>query len=257
MIWRQNIDFKDFDFYDFPIFEDVLTRDELTSRVASSLSPFQIPANVPAILSGNIYDYCYEKTCNLINETRWRYNFLGEIGTYLLERGRYLQAYFRDVNKDIDLDNSTRVVSEGEEKAGKVDTKKTGSAENTQVSDVQSSNQQQGQLNLGDTLTVLNNQTTSTRYLASSNEEAYSTGSLTENHVASAGKNDTSKINVGMENGASLSDLQNINETNTTGKRSPIDIALNESNFNFQEWMEPLFQIIDTYFTPGGGGFYA
>lgn len=257
MIWRKNVDFKDFDFYNFPIFNDVLARNILTSRIVSALSPFQIPSSVPTLLSEGIYDYCYGKKCNSINETRWRYNFLGEISIYLLEQGRYLQAYFRDVNKDIEIDNSTKVVSEGEQKAGKVDTKKTGSAENSQASDVQGSNQQQGQLNLGDTLTVLNNQTTSTRYLASSNEESYSTGSITENHVATVGKNDTSKISVGMENGASLSDTQNVNETNTTGKRSPIDIALNESNFNLKEWMEPLFKIIDTYFTPEGGEGYA
>lgn len=257
MIWRKNIDFKDLDFYEFPMFENVLDRKILDARMISALSPFQIPSSVPTLISEDIYDYCFGKKCNLVNETRWRYNFLGEIATYILEQGRYLQAYFRDVNKDIDLDNSSKVVSEGEQKAGKVDTKKSGNVENNQSSNIQGSNQQNGQLNLGDTLTILNQQTTSTRYLASSNEEAYSTGSLTEVHGAAFDKNDSSKINVGMENGASLSDQKNINETNTTGKRSPIDIALNESNFNFKEWMEPLFKIIDTYFTPEGGENYA
>lgn len=253
--WRKNIDFKDFDMYDFPVFETVLDSTTLINRVIESLSPFEVPEPFPSILGNSVYDYCYGKLCNLKNTTRWKSNFLGEISVYLLENGRYLQAYVRDVNKNIELDNTSKVTTRGEEKTGKADTRKTGTVNNEQHSDVAGNNQQSGTLELGDTLTILNNQSTSTNYLASRNDEAYSRGSMTEMANASFGKGDVSSIGLGMENGASLSDTKNERVTDTQGTKSPLDIANEESAFKFLQWMEPLFTILDTYFMAGGGDY--
>ena len=254
-LWRKNIDFKDFNWYDFPVFEDVIDLATLNARVVNSLSVFIIPEPFPSILSQSIFDYCNGKLCNLKNEPRWRLNFLGEISAFLLENGRYLQAYVRDVNKNIEIDRTSKVTTRGEEKTGTADTRKTGNIENEQHSGVQGANQQTGTLELGDTLTVLNNQSTSTNYLASRNDEAYSRGSTTETGNSSVDKSDTANIRLGMENGASLSDTKDERVTDTEGTKSPLDIANEESSFKFRDWMEPLFSIIDTYFTPGGADY--
>lgn len=254
-LWRRNIDFRNCNMYNFPVFEDVIDNTTLNARVVNALSVFTIPEPFPSILSQSIYDYCNGKLCNLMNDERWKLNFLGEISAFLLENGRYLQAYVRDVNKNIEVDGTSKVTTHGEEKTGKADTRKTGNVENEQHSGVQGTNQQSGTVELGNTLTVLNNQSTSTNYLASRNDEAYSRGSMTETGNSSFDKSDTSNIRLGMENGASLSDTKDERVTETEGTKSPLDIANEESSFKFREWMEPLFKIIDTYFTPGGADY--
>lgn len=251
-LWRSNVDFRDFDFYEFPYFEDVIDVETVLNKVVNALSPFQIPMPFPQILADNIYDYCYGRQCNLKNTDRWEKNFLGEISIFLLERGRYLQAYVRDVNKNIELDGTSKTKVTGEEISGNATTKKTGNVETVQQSDVSGTSSQQGLHELGDTLTVLNNTTTSTTYLASANEENYSRGSVTENSASGFGKSVNNSVNLGVENGGSLSDSKHETLTETEGTKSPLDIANEESNFKFQEWIEPLLAIIDTYFTAGG-----
>lgn len=255
MIWRKDTDFKDYNFYDFPLFEMVIDRETLKQRVISSFSPFTIGEPFQTILSDAIYDYCFGKMCNLKNDERWKLNFLGDISIFLLEKGRYFQAYVRDINSNIDQDNSYNLTTEGEIKIGKVDTKKNGNISNSEGSEVLGNNEQNGQLNLGDTLTVLNNQTTSTRHLASSTEEAYSTGSVTENSSSGFSKNVNNEISLAIENGASLSDQKDINTQIYEGKKSPLDISKEESNFNFKDWIEPLYIILDSYFLQGGNDY--
>jgi len=252
-LWRPSIDFIDFDWYEFEKFQNVIDLKTLVTRVQSALSPFIVPEPFPSLLGSSIYDYCFGKMCNMKDTERWELNFLGEISAFLLENGRYLQAYVRDVNKDIEIDDTTKTTTVGEEKAGTADTKKTGNIENTQNSEVLGGNQQQSVHELGDTLTVLNNTTTSTNYLASANEESYSRGSVTETGNTSVAKNDGATIQLGMENGASLSDKKDKRVIDTEGRKSPLTIAKEESAFIFRDWMEPLFTIIDTYFMAGGG----
>lgn len=252
-LWRNRNDFMGFDWFDFSKFEEVVTTsDAVIKRVRDVFTPYSIPDSFSKIIGLGIYDYCYGKLVNLKNVERWEHNFYGEVSVYLLERARYLQAYARDVNTNIDDDGSKTVYSDGETISGTTDTRKTGSVENAQTSAVQGSNQQQGTTELGDTLTVLNNQTTSTRYLASSNEESYSKGAVSETSGSGFDKEDSSKINLGIENGSQLHDEKDTNVTKTVAVKSPLDIASQESDFNFQEWFEDLFAILDKYFTPGG-----
>lgn len=251
-MWRRDSDFKNYNFYEFELFESVLNQIELDVRIIDTLSIFSIPNNFSNILSKNVYDYCFGKQINLKNTERWKRNFLGEIVTFLLEEGRYFQAYVRDVNTNIDKGHFSKTTSESEEKTGRSDTKKVGNVENIQNSDVQGSNQQQGTHELGDTLTVLNNQTTSTIHLASSNEESYSKGNVTETGQSAFSKSEGHSINLGVENGNSLSDQKNIGSVEEENVMSPLEIAREESAFNFRKWMEELFTILDTYFTAGG-----
>lgn len=255
--WRLPVDFIDFDWYDFSYFQDVLERNELQLTIRRVLSPFTIPTVFSNELSYAIYDYCYGKQVNLYDEDRWKRNFQGEISGYLLETARYLQAYARDVNNNIDRDDTSKVTTTGHEKAGSADTRKTGNVDNTQSSDVSGSNQQQSTEELGDTLSVINNVTTSTNYLATANEESFSRGSVTETGQSDFAKNETNNIKMGVENGAQLSDKKDRRVTDTEGVKSPLTIASEESAFTFRDWFEPLYAIIDTYFTPGGGENYA
>lgn len=251
-IWRANIDFMDFDFFDFELFESVLTESEVNTSIVVDLSPFTIPSNFSDVLSDGIYDYCYGKMINLKNTERWKRNFLGEIAVFILENGRYLQAYARDVNKNIGIADTSKVESEGEEKSGKAETKKTGNIENNQKSGVQGANEQQAQLNMGATVTVLQNVTTSTNYIGSKNNEQTNSGTSIETGTSSFDKENESNIKMGMENSGMLSDQKNKNVVDTSGTKSPLTVASEESKFTFQKWMEPLFEIIDSYFLTGG-----
>lgn len=251
-IWRRDIDFMDFDMFVFSSFETVLTQAEVTHNVRSYMTSFTIPLPFSNSLGEGIYKYCFGKMINLKNSERWKNNFFGEIGVYILENGRYLQAYARDVNKDIGISDTSKVESEGEVKTGRADTKKTGSVENNQSSDVQGSNVQQGQLNMGATVTVLQNVTTSTNYIGSKNNEQTNSGTTTETSGSNFGKSNTSDIKLGMENSGMLSDQKDKNVVDTSGTKSPLTVASEESKFTFQKWMEPLFEIIDSYFLTGG-----
>lgn len=254
--WRHNIDFMDLDMYDFVKFETVMNSNvDLITRIRTALSPFEISEPFPTVLATAIYDYCYGKLCNLQDTDRWKRNFLGEISGYILENGRYFQAFVRDVNQNIEQDDTSKVTTSGEEKTGTADTKKTAAAENDAIAETLGSNQQTGVHELGDTLTVLNNVTTSTNYLASANEESYSRGSVTESGTSTVGNTNRNNVKTGMENGASLSDKKDKRVTDTEGTKSPLTIALEESAFKFRDWFEPLWAIIDSYFTPGGNDY--
>lgn len=256
--WRNHsIDFNDLTWYDFVKYETVESQPILLGVVTGALSPFVVSSAFINQLSLSIFNYCFGKQISLKDSTRWLNNYHGEIIAFLLERGRYLQAYSRDVNTDIDDNGSETTVSTGQSVTGKSDTRKKGSAENNQISNVGGANSQSVDLQLGDTLTVLNNQSTSTRYLANSNEESYSRGDNNETTNSNFGKSDSTTVNLSLDNGDSLEDNKNTNTTNKIAKKSPLDIALTESNFNFQEFFQDLYHILDSYFIVGGQEDYA
>lgn len=101
--WRSDIDREDFDYYDFAYFETVTSDTEMNNRVSFALIPFSISVNFRNVLSNVIYNYCYHKLINLRDTKRWVTNFYGDLGIWLLDHARYLQAYDRDINNGIKI----------------------------------------------------------------------------------------------------------------------------------------------------------
>ena len=255
--WRNNIDFKDLDLFDFEKFENVTNITEMETKVNHALSAFVIDTNSKKVLSEIIYNYCYGKMICLKDTKRWVHNFYSDIELYLLEKGRYLQSYFRDVNNNIDKTGTTRNVTDDNNINGTSDTRKSGNVSNSQTSKVGGSDTQGFNNSVGDTLTILDNQTTSTVYLASKNDESFSRGEINQNSIADFEKGDTSNFNLSLENGNKLSKGVQNTEINTSGTYSPLEIAKLESDFNFQPFYANLLRIIDNYFILGGGENYA
>lgn len=257
-LWKRYTDFKDFDWTNqFMKFETVLTQPQIKANIVGAVSPWTVSDLFCEQLATNIYGYCYGKQICLLDSMRWRMNFLGEIGTYLMQEGRYLQAMDRDVNLNIANKGGETVTETGESMTGTADNRKNGGISNMQEASTEATDSQGMTNELGDTLTILNHQTTSTNYLASKNDESFSRGDISQNTGTSLSKGDTTNINFAMENGESLSDTKDTRKTVTERDYSPLEIAKIESEFNWRDWFEPLFDIIDTYFIAGGNGEYA
>lgn len=250
--WRRDIDFLDFDMFDFLYFEEVVLPTDMNSLINSALEPFSVSIMFKNALSDGIYNYCYGKMISLKNDIRWKNNFLGDIKLFLLEQSRYFQAFSRDVNTNIINGGSFHELTESEKITGGSNTKQDGSILNSQNSSINGVSEQQGTNNLGNTLTVLNNQTTSTHFLASANEESYSTGSVVESASSSFQDSNNSSINLTIENSSSLSDTKDRVEHNSDTTLSPLEIAQKESSFQFQKWYPELLLLIDKYFLIGG-----
>lgn len=252
-MWRRSdIDFINFNWYEFEKFQNVMTVADVSAVIVDSLSPFSISANFSNVLSDGIYDYCFGKLINLKDSERWSHNFSGEIKIYLLEKARYLQAYDRDINSNISTGDSSKTVTNGEGVSGSADTRKTGNVKNSQITNVDGSDTQRGEKSLNSSLTTLFNRSTSTNYLGTQNEEAGESGSISQEGTQRFGKSNQNDIDLGMQNGASLSKNIASGDSETTSKKSPLTVAKEESAFSFQEFFEPLFEILDSYFTNGG-----
>lgn len=255
--WRNNIDFENLDLYDFEKFENVTTITEMESKVNHALTSFNIDTTAKKVLSEILFNYCYGKMICLKDVKRWVHNFYSDIELYLLEKGRYLQTYFRDVNSNIDKTGTTKNVTDDNGISGTSDTKKSGNVGNSQMSSVGGSDTQGFNNSVGDTLTILDNQTTSTSYLASKNDESFSKGEITQTVNADFEKSDTTNFNLSIENSNKLSKEVQNTEVNTSGTYGPLEIAKLESDYNFQPFYNDLLRIINNYFILGGGEEYA
>lgn len=243
-LWRRNTDFVDLERAIFPIFESICTVADIRATVSNALSFYQIPVNFADVLSQMLWDYCNGKVCNRQDSASWKRQFTAEIGIFLIENGRYLQAMLRDVNQNIGNDGSwTETRFTGESTVNK-----RSEGENTQESGVDVSNQQSGSNALGNTLSVLNNQSTSTQYLASANEESYSTGEINEQNTSGSSQSDTTRIRHNVDNGAKLG-TETVDHSAT---KSPLEISQLESSFSFQKWFDEILKIVDSYFLGGG-----
>lgn len=255
--WRNNIDFENLDLYDFEKFENVTNITEMNAKITNALSPFTIPHNSINVLSDTIFNYCYGKMICLKDVKRWNNNFYSDLCLYLLEQGRYLQSYFRDVNNNIDKTGTTKNVTDNANISGTSDTKKSGTVGNSQTSTTGGNDNQSFNNSVGDTLTILDNQTTSTAYLASKNDESFSKGEIAQSTNANFEKTDDTTYNLSLENGDKLSKEVANTEVNTSGTYSPLEIAKLESDYNFRPFYDKLLNIIDNYFILGGGQDYA
>lgn len=255
--WRNSIDFEDLDLYDFEKFENVTNITEMNTNITNALSPFTIPQNSISVLSDIVFNYCYGKMICLKDVKRWTHNFYSDLCLYLLEQGRYLQSYFRDVNNNIDKTGTTKNVTDNANITGTSDTKKSGSVGNSQTSTTGGNDNQSFNNSVGDTLTILDNQTTSTTYLASKNDESFSKGEIAQSTNAEFEKTDGSNYNLTLENGDKLSKEVANTEINTSGTYSPLEIAKLESDYSFKPFYDKLLNIIDNYFILGGGENYA
>lgn len=250
--WKNDFEFKELDMYEFSYFEDVVVQNELDTAVDESLSMFMITNVSRTILSKYLYQYCYHKQVNLIHEKRWKANFLGDVSLYLTEKGRYLQAFFRDVNNNIDKKGTNHTKTTGENISGTSGTSKGGTVSSSQSGSVGGNNTLSGTEELGDTLTILDNQTTSTKYLASKNDESYSKGSQTEETNTNFTKTLVNDSTITMNNDDRLTDEKNKSDVDTDGTYSPLEIAKLETEFNFLPWLDDLLKRIDEHFLVGG-----
>ena len=250
--WRHRSDFNDYFLHPWVRFETVETLPDLMTVSQSTLSMYQLPGTFFSMLAQGIYDYGFGKLCNLKDTARWKKNFESEIRLYLLENGRYLQALFRDVNKNIEDAGTHTDTTKGQVIGGETGSTRSGGGADTQTADKGSNQQDHVSRDLGDTLTVLNNQTTSTMHLASSNEDAYSKGSESADSGQTEDKGATHNIQLSQNNTEKLHDTKNLSQTFSEGTVGPLDIALKESGFHFQKWLDDLLERLDMYFTPGG-----
>lgn len=250
--WRNDIDTEDFNYYDFQYFENVTNISEMNTNVSTALSPFQISNTFKRVLSDLIYKYCFHKLINLRDVKRWNANFYGDLGMWLLDKGRYLQAYDRDINNGIRNKGVDNTVANHEVVNGVVTTGKTGTSSNVQTNAVNTGDSQSSNNSVGDTLTILNNETTSTNFLASKNDESFSRGEVSETANKDISKGDTTNIGFAVNNNNSLSKGKSRDTELKDGTYSNLDIATTESNFKFQPLYYELIQILDEYFTLGG-----
>lgn len=253
--WRSDIDKEDFDYYDFQYFENVTNTAEMNTNVATALSPFQISNTFKMVLADLIYKYCYHKLINLRDVKRWVSNFYGDIGLWLLDNARYLQAYDRDVNNGIKNKGTDNTVSDHEVVNGTVTTGKSGTSSNVQTNNISSGDSQSSNNSVGDTLTILNNETTSTNFLASKNDESFSRGEVSETANKDISKGDSTSMGFAVNNNNSLSKGKSRDTELKSGTYSNLDIATAESNFKFQPLYYQLTQILDEYFTLGGSNY--
>jgi len=232
--WRMNIDFI-WDFPDYEQFQDVVTN---TSDLQVLFSDLNVMWNIPlkfiTEISDRIYDYCYGKYINLIDEERWRRNFYGDIGLWVMENGRYFQALGRAYTAANLYDAPSR-------SKATVDMTNQGAIGNTESSGSSGSDSQGVQGALKDSLTILNNQTTSTNYLASRNEEVLSSGTESQQSAMSVNKSDGKSISLSAEN--------KIHLESENGVLTQTNVAKEESAFNFQPWFEKLETVLDRHFT--------
>lgn len=250
--WRNDIDTEDFNYYDFQYFENVTNISEMNTNVSTALSPFQISNTFKGVLSDLIYKYCFHKLINLRDVKRWNTNFYGDLGMWLLDKGRYLQAYDRDINNGIRNKGIDNTVGNHEVVNGVVTTGKSGTSSNVQTNTVNTGDSQTSNNSVGDTLTILNNETTSTNFLASKNDESFSRGEVSETANKDISKGDSTNIGFAVNNNNSLSKGKSRDTELKDGTYSNLDIATAESNFKFQPLYYELIQILDEYFTLGG-----
>lgn len=250
--WRNDIDYEDFDYYNFDYFENVTNLAEMNTNVSTALSPFQISNTFKGVLSDLIYKYCFHKLINLRDIKRWDANFYGDLGMWLLDKGRYLQAYDRDINNNIKNKGTDTDTIDNEMVNGVVTTGKSATSGNVQTNNIDSGDTQTNNNSVGDTLTILNNETTSTNFLASKNDESFSKGEITESAYKNISKGDSTSMGFAVNNNNSLSKGKGRNIAHKIGTYSNLDVATAESNFKFQPLYYELLQLLDNYFTLGG-----
>ena len=253
--WRNDIDREDFDYYDFQYFENVTNITEMGNNINNALSPFQISSTFRGVLSELIFKYCYHKFINLCDVKRWVANFYGDLGWWLLDKGRYLQAYDRDVNNGIKNKGIDNDVTDNEVVNGAVSTNKSGASSNTQTNSTNVADSQGSTNEVGDTLTILNNETTSTNFLASKNDESFSKGGVTETASKESSKGDSTSMSINFANNDTLSKGKGKTVNVKDGTYSNLDIATAESNFKFQPLYYDLIKLLDMYFTLGGSDY--
>lgn len=255
-LWRnQGVDLDDLDLWDFEYFEKIVTENKNLKEIEKPFSVFVLSDEAVNLIASLVYDYCFGKQINLKNSKRWFKNFYSDINSFLLENARYLQSYFRDVNKNIDKTGTTHSDTLGDNITGGTNTKKNSDFDNSQGINTNTSSSDTGVNRLGDTLTILDNQTTSTQYLASKNDESFSTGDITEQNSTNEEQENKSNIGYSVENNANLQKTKDKTTVDTSGTYSPLDIALKESSFNFQKWKDDLYSLMDNYFIIGGNSY--
>lgn len=256
-MWRSNLDFIDLDYLDFSRFETVYTVSELSHGIDTVVGFYSLPPTFTSILSTNLYNYCFGKLIALRDVKMWKHNFLGEINMFLMEHMRYLQSLYRDVNTNIDKKGTDKQVEVNKGKQGNVSSGQVGSTTDSQNSAVQGSDTQGSTNALGDTLTILNNQTTSTNYLASKNDESFSRGEVSHATSSDFNKTHGNSTSLSQSNNQELSFGIAENVKDTSGTYSPLEIAKLESDFKYMPWFHDLLTIVDTYFLSGGNKNYA
>ncbi len=254
-LWINDNNFFDNNFYEFDFFENVINQNSLELYISNSLAQFNnIPINV---LSNLTYMYCYHKKINLKDKVRWENNFIGDICLYLLENARYLQAYFRDVNSEIKKGGSNDKTDTKVTTYGSTNTNKDISNGQTDTINASTTQGESSSEELGDTLTILNNQTTSTNYLATKNDESFSKGSVNKDNNISTDESKNNSVNINVGNNNTLGVSKDIFKSKNQDYLGALDIAKKESEFNFNKWVEDYKQLLDNYFLIDGGGQYA
>lgn len=255
-LWRnQGVDLDDLDLWDFEYFEKIVTENRNLKEIKKPFSVFVLSEEAVSLIASIVYDYGFGKQINLKNSNRWVKNFYSEVNSFLLEYARYLQSYFRDVNKNIDKTGTTHGDTLGDNVTGGTTTNKNSSFNNSQGIDTNSSSNDTAVNRVGDTLTILDNQTTSTQYLASKNDESFSTGDITEQNSTNESQENKSNIEFSVGNNANLQKTKDKTTVDTSGTYSPLDIALKESQFNFQKWRDDFHKLMDNYFILGGSDY--
>lgn len=236
----------------FKKFEDVIDFNTIYNNIVDTFSGFQIPSLFSNSLANIIFMYGSGKDINLIDEKRWHSNFLSEINLFCLEWARYIQAYNRDINTNLESDGTSLTTTNVQGKGGNVSSTQSADVSNQKLGTVSGRSEQIGVEGLSKDFTTLNNQTTGTNYLATRNENTRSDGSVTESASSDFSDSNQNSINLQQGNAANL-EVSNTDTTVSVNKRkSPLDISTIESSFKFKEFRAELLDMLDKYLNFGG-----
>lgn len=249
--WKKNLTFENKDLSPFARYENVITVGEIATAVSRGAVGLNLPLSEQAFV-GIIWDYGQGKLVNKVDTKAWVRNYCSEISLWILSNARYLQAYERDINKnynqkDIDFTdtqgNNTQIsTTAGTQSNGSHSINDTANAGHNESAGEQ----------LGDTLTVLNNQTTSTKTLATSNEDNYSKGDLSVGKSSESAASNDVNASYSENRGAGQVEGRNNGRSHSYGTLSPLSAMNLEKNFPFQNLLTNLFDTLDKYFTVSG-----
>ena len=249
--WKANLSFENLELSPFKYYETVISPAEINAAVSLGATGFQVP-NAVNIVTSIVWDYGQGKLINKVNEKQWVRQYCSEVTLWMYENARYLQAYERDINRNYSQKDTDFTDSQGNSTNINTSASNSSSGQHNIADSANASSAQNAGRQLGDTMDVVNNQTTATKVVATSNQDDYSKGdrAVSKSNDASGSNGVSTSYSEG--NGASQGEARTNGRVKSYGNFSPLTAMNQEKNFPFMAFMETLFPRLDYYFTVSG-----